>query len=230
MLVSDLITDSFLDLGAIQVNETISTAMQTDGFNQLNLLLSYLSAEGLTVPNQVQQIFQLQTGVTGYTLGASGTFTTAGGLRAVKLTAWRAFYASVLSGGGRVLSMAEFGEKAVQLRGETTPIPGVVGADTSYPNINVRVFPPPSATPGQIEFSYWTPLLPFVTVGDTVNLPDGFPEMLHWNLAKRLYTRYPSPSRLQTINDEAQSSKQALIEQNAMSAPQPTPSDPQGQS
>lgn len=229
MLVSDLITGAFLDLNVITVLETLSTAMQTDAFNRLNLIVDSLSAEGLVVPNQAMQTFLLQQGVTAYTLGSGGSFPTTGNLRAVKVTAWRAFFAAILSSGGRVLSMAEFGEQAKQSLGEQTPIPGIVGADTAFPLINVRVFPPPSSSPGQIELAYWTPLAQFATVGDTLSLAQGFPLMLRALLAADLWTLYPKPSLLQKITDNAKNAKAALIEQNAMTAPQPTPAAPQGQ-
>jgi hypothetical protein len=230
MLVSDIITGAFLDVGVITVNETITSAMQSDSFTRLNLLLDSLSAEGLVVPNQVMQPFALVANTDIYTLGSGGTFATTGGLRAMKVTAWRAWYVSVLRSGGRALSMAEFGEQAKQILGEQTPIPRIVGADTGYPNINVRVFPPPSATPGNLELSYWTPFVNFATVGDTVTMPPGFPRMLRCLLAADLYPQYPRPSNMKLVYDNAKDAKAALMEQNAMAAPQPTPAAPQGQS
>jgi hypothetical protein len=229
MLVSDLITGAFEDIGVITVNETVSPAMQTDAFSRLNLILDSLSAEGLVVPNQVMQPFSLQANVTAYTLGNGGSFPTTGGLRAVKITAWRAYLGTILQSGGRALSMAEFGEAAKQLMGETTPIPGIVGADTSFPLINVRVFPPPSSPPGTIELSFWTPLLQFASVGDTINLAQGLPLILRTLLAADLYQLYPRPNLLEKIIDAAKNAKAAVIEQNAMTSPEPTPAAPQGQ-
>jgi len=193
----------------------------------LNQRLGSLSAEGLTVPNQQMQTFSLFQGQTNYTLGVGGSFGT--GARAMKVTAWKASYAGVLTSGGRALSMAEFGELAKQHNGETTPIPTIVGADTSYPLINVRVFPPVSATPGVIELAFWTPLTPFGSVTDTVSLPPGWDEVLHTDLAQALYSKYPKPSLRDVIWDAAKAAKQALLAQNAMSNPQPQPAAPQGQ-
>lgn len=229
MLVSDLITDAFLDLGVISVNETITTSMQTDGFNQSNLLLDSLSAEGLVVPNQIEQTFNLQAAVVGYTLGSGGTFPTTGNLRAMKVTSWRSYFGTLLQSGGRVFSLPEFAEACQLANGELAAIPRIVGADTAYPLINVRVSPPPSQNPGVIELGYWTPFTNFVTVGDAVTLPQGLARLLHWLLAKELYTRYPSPQRWPMIQAGAQEAKAALIELNAMTAPQPQPAAPQGQ-
>jgi hypothetical protein len=229
MLASDIINQAFVDLTVITVNETISTAMQTDAFMRLNELLDSLSAEGLTVPNQLLQAFNLVANTQGYTLGSGGTFATTGALRAMKVTAWRAYYQTLLQSGGRVLSLAEFGEQAKQLMGEQTPIPSIVGADTAYPLINVRVFPPPGFIVGVLELAYTTPLTQFVTVGDTVSLPQGWNDILHFCLAQRLYPQYPKPSQRDTIWDMAQRSKAALSVENAMTAPQPQAAAPQGQ-
>jgi hypothetical protein len=229
MLVSDLITAAFEDVGLIQVGETITAAIQTDAFNRLNPLLDQLSAEGLTVPYQVAQTFNLQPATVAYTLGASGTFQTSGSLRALKVTSWRAFFQGVLHSGGRVLSLAEFGEQAKQILGEQSAIPGIVGADTAYPNLNVRVFPPPSSPAGSLELVYLTPLLNFFAAGDTINLPHGWILLLRSYLARDLFPQYGRPSTKDVIWDNAARARMAVMTENAMSAPQPQPAAPQGQ-
>lgn len=104
--VGDLVTQAFLDLTVIQTgNENLTVAMQTDAFLRLNQLIDRASAKGVIIPNQVSQTFQLLSGVTAYTLGSGGTFATTGGLRALKITAWRAVVAGMAKG-GRVLSLA----------------------------------------------------------------------------------------------------------------------------
>ena len=234
-LVSDIINEAFLDLGVITVNETISSAMQTDAFMRLNQLLDSLNAEGLLVPQQVSQTFPtgsgtgLVAGTTAYTLGSGGTLPTTGSLRAMKVTAWRAFYGGVLHNGGRVLSLAEFGEQSKQDLGQVTAIPLIVGADTAFPLINVRVFPPPSSTPGSLELDYYTPIVQFAAVGTSITLPQGWEDMLHWNLARRLYAQYQRPSNREMIWDMADRTKIALLTEQAMSAPQPQAAAPQGQ-
>lgn len=226
-LVSDVINRAFEDLGVVTVNETITTAMQTDAFNRLNELVDQSSADGLTIPNQMAQAFALLTATTAYTFGPGGNFSTSA--RAMKVTGWRAYYNNILHGGGRCLSLAEFGEQAKQTAGEQTVIPLIVGADTAYPLINVRVFPPPNSTPGTLELDYWTPLTDFATVGDTITLPPGWLKYLRALLANDLYDSYPKPSILQKIQNDLAMAKAALVDQNAMTAPQPQPAAPQGQ-
>jgi hypothetical protein len=230
MLVSDLITAAFEDVGLIAVGETIPTAIQTDAFSRLNQIIDLVSADGLTNPNQVTQTFNLSAGVTAYTLGSGGTLATFGGLRALKVTAWRAFYQGILHTGGRVLSLAEFGQQAKQILGEQSAVPGIVGADVAFPLINVRVFPPPSFTPGQLELAYLTPIPNFATVGDTVtSMAHGLVKFLRALLAQDLFPQYGRPAMKDVVWDNVREAKQSLIVENAMSAPQPQPNAPQGQ-
>jgi hypothetical protein len=227
-LVSDILTEAFLDLAVIAPGETISTAMQTDAFLRLNQLLGSLSTEGATVFNQVEQTFNLVAGSVNYTLGSGGTFSTTGGLRAQKVTAWRANASGVLSSGGPALSMAEFGAIARQERGRLTAIPEAVGADTNYPLINIAVYPPPSSSPGTLTLHYWTPIPAFATVGDTVSLPPGYEDMLHFNLAVRLAPQYARATGItQELAANAQNSKASIIQQNTMMSMQPQQAAPQ---
>ena len=229
VLVSDVINLAYLELSVISPQETISTAMQTDAFARLLSLLGSLNAEGLTIPQQVSQAWQLTAATSAYTLGSGGTLATTGTLRAQKVTAWRAYYSTVLSSGGRVLSLTEFGERARQLIGENSSIPSIVGADTAYPLINVRVFPPPSGTPGYLELDYWTPILDFASVETAITLPPGWVRILTFLLAQDLFGTYGRPSLAQYIAGMAKDAKAALIVQNSMGAPEPVPSAPQGQ-
>jgi hypothetical protein len=227
--VLDIINGAFIDLSVITVNETLTNSQTADSLARLIQIQDALSAEGLAVPNQQMQSFLLTPNITAYTLGAGGSFGTSGGLRAMKVTAWRAFYGGVLQNGGRPLSMAEFGEQSRLSLGQTSAIPEHVGADTSYPLINIRVSPPPSATPGQLELAYWTPLANFVTINDILTLPQGFQRMLRCLLAADLFPQYGRPSLMQLIYKNAADAKAALITENTMAAPQPVPAAPQGQ-
>ena len=221
MTGNDVIDQSFVDLGVIQPGDSITTTLRTPAQVQLNALLSSLSTEQLTAFQQVMQVFNLVAGQTAYTLGSGGSFATTGGLRAMRVTAWRAAYANLLSSGGRVLSMDEFGAAAQQAQpaGETAPIPKIVGADTSYPLINVRVLPPPGSFPGTLELAYYTPLTQITDFTVALTLPDGWLQMLHWNLAEQLYSQYARPGQtIDVIAAEAQKSKAALVAQNSMSA------------
>jgi len=223
MIWNDIIDLAFLDLGVTQPGEVITTSMRTDAQTRFNVLLSSLSTEGLTAFNQVFQSFALSANTTSYTLGVGGSFSTA--VRAMKVTAWRAFYGGVLSSGGPVLSLAEFGAAAAQAQptGETAPIPKIVGADTAYPFINVRLLPPPSFTPGNIELAYWTPITQIADFTQVVSgLPDGWTQMLHFQLAVVLAPQYARDGGISPeLAANAQNAKASLVQQNVMGAQAP---------
>jgi hypothetical protein len=215
MLVSDLITQAFVNLAVIQPGMGITNAMQTDGFTRINQVLGNLSTEELTDPNQVLQTFPLAPNLAAYTLGNGGSWPTTGGKRASKVTSWRASYGSILSTGGRVLSLEELA--AIPQIGETSVIPRALGADTSFPLINIRVLPVPSVVVGQVELAYYTPLTAFAAVGDAISLPPGWEQYLPWELALQLFSQYARPGQsFEAIAGMAQRSKASIVTQNTM--------------
>ena len=246
-LVSDLIDEAFIDLGMTQPGVTVSSATQSNAFRMLNQMLLNWSTEGLTVFAKVLQTFSLVAGTSAYTLGSGGTFATTGSLRAQKVTAWLATSGDMREGGAP-MSMEEFAAACVAaqaslaalymeaaMEGVVTtvpaplvaPIPLLVGADTNFPLINVRVYPQPSAAPGSLELAYWVPIVAFAAVSDGLtSLPPGYEAAIHFNLAVALEPQYrregrdgPDP----ILASNAQNTKASIVEQNRMiSAPMAT--------
>lgn len=211
-----IINQAFQDLKVLAPGGSVSPGVLADAFVYLNQLMSSLSIEGPMAFNQVKQTFNLSQGTVAYTLGSGGSFGTTGGKRAVKVTSWRGLYGGVLSSGGAPLSIEDFSAQAKQLLGESTPIPSLVGADTAYPLINVRVHPPPGANPGNIELGYWTPITQFATVTDVLAFEDGFEEMLHFNLAVILYPQYGRQGGIDPVlAANAQNSKARIVAMNS---------------
>lgn len=239
-LVSDLIDEAFIDLGMTQPGVSVSSATQTNAFRMLNQMLLNWSAEGDTVFGKVMQTFTLVAGTSAYTLGNGGTFATTGNLRAQKVTAWLGT-AGNMREGGDALAMDEFAAACVAAQASlaalyaeaategvvttvpsplVAPIPLVVGCDTAYPLINVRVFPQPSSSPGNLELAYWVPIVAFATVSDGLTgLPPGFEAAIHFNLAVELYPQYPRAGGMsEVLLSRAQNSKAALVAQNRVIA------------
>ncbi len=237
-LVSDLIDEAFIDLGMTQPGVSVSSATQLNAFRMLNQMLLNWSAEGLTVFGKVLQTFALSAGTSAYTLGSGGSFATTGSLRAQKVIAWLATSGDMREGGAP-LSMEEFGAACVAAQASlaalyaeaategvvttvpsplVAPVPLLVGCDTAFPLINVRVFPQPSSSPGNLELAYWVPIVAFATVGDGLTgLPPGYEAAIHYNLAVQLapqYSRTGGPDQILAAN--AQNSKAAIVEQNRM--------------
>ena len=99
-LVSDIINQAFLNLEAIAVGESITSAEQTDAFLRLNQLIASLSTEGATVYTETLKTFSSSAGVDHYTLGAGGTWDST--VRAQKVVAWKATSGLFVSGGAPV--------------------------------------------------------------------------------------------------------------------------------
>lgn len=215
MTWDDIVDQAFVDLQVTQVGESITSAMRTDAQTRLNALLGSLSTEGLMAFNQVAGNWPLTSGISAYTLGVGGTLNTSA--RAMKATAWRAYYSNLMSRGGPVLPLDQFGAQIQQNSGEQASVPRIVGADTAYPLINVRVSPPPSSTPGYIEITYWTPITQITSFSATVSMPDGWTHMLHYNLAVALAPQYARQGGITPeLAANAQNSKASLVAQNTM--------------
>jgi hypothetical protein len=214
MLVSDLITEVFLTLNEFTVGRTISVPEQTDAFMRLNQLLDEWSTEQLLVPSPVHQSFTLVAGTTIYTLGVAGTLVTAakpirvtgaasmvGNFRAaVKVVSWDAFDAEIED---RLATLSQLAK--------------VLAADGASPNINLQVFPVPAPSPGTLWLDYWAALAQFATVGDTLAMPVGFQNALHYGLALKLHPLYarPGATSIDYIAAQASASKAKLSELNA---------------
>lgn len=214
-LVSDIINQSFLDLGAIAPGEDITSAEQSDSFIRLNQMLATWSIEKLSVYTVEHQSFSLTAGTDLYTLGAAGSLATTGAVVPVRVTS-----AASISGAFRspvqVLSFEAFALRASNDLGSTSILAKLLAADNAWPAINVRVFPIPAAGPGTLELDYWTALTQFANVGVTVALPPGFEAALHWNLAVELWPQYARPGNsIDVIAANAQKAKAAIAAVNA---------------
>jgi hypothetical protein len=248
MTVQRLITLAFFDLGAIQSGETPNTDELNDSLDVLNGMLGAFSNEQLTVFNRVVQSFP-GAGLSSFTLGTGGIWNT-GSARAQKIVGWRATNGAYNSGGAP-LSLADFDAAAqdasVRFAGVQAQIsallapffqsptlalssaqaPLLLGADSAWPLINVRVFPATTAT---IELAYWTPITAFVALTDVISLPPGFEELLRTNLAVRLSPQYGRSGGIDPVlAANAQNAKAAIQALNTPSAAAPAAADSQPQ-
>lgn len=207
-----VILEALCDLGVIRPGETPSATVLTDCLTRLNQRIEAHSIEQLMAQTQLHATFSLQSGLSRYTFGVGGTFSTAS--RPEKVTGWRANNGSFQSGGA-ILTFEELQTASRDALGSTTSLPQAVGADTSFPLINVAVFPVPGASPATLELSYWIALQSFTSLLDAHTLPDGWSDFLHFDLAVALLPRYGrkefDPT---TLAANAQTSKGKLADLN----------------
>jgi hypothetical protein len=185
--VSDIIFEAFLDLGLVAAGQAVTTEEQTDAFLRLNQMLRSWSNEHVSIFTESHTPYPLVAGTSAYTLGVGGSFVTAA--RPVKI-----FGCSATSGGFRVpvkvMGFEEFHSSVDDGRGIVAILPQAMARDNSFPLVNLKFFPTPAPAPGTVEIDYWTELTQFASPADTVNLPPGFEDALHYNLATRLYPQY----------------------------------------
>jgi hypothetical protein len=232
-LVSDIITEAFIDLAEITVGRLISVPEQTDAFLRLNQMLLQWSLEQLMVYTVEHDSLSLTAGTASYTVGTGGSL--ASTANPVRITGASSVAGNFLQA-MRLMSFAEFTAELKDDLGAATVLATALAADNAWPSINIRVYPMPAPNPGTLLLDYWTALTAFTAVTETVNLPPGFEDALHFNLALRLYPEYVNGGTppLAVVEGNARSSKMAIVALNAqinaqrvdsMAAPQRAPQE-----
>jgi hypothetical protein len=227
-LVSDIIFEAFLDLGAVAPGETNTALELADAFLRLNQLVASWSTEELTMPNKTHTSFALTAGVDAYTLGVGGTLVTAA--QPIRVT-------GALSRSGnfrssmQVMSFEKFHATVDDPMAASTVLAKVLAADGSNPLINILVYPVPATGPGTLYLDYWMAMAQFATTASVVALPAGWERALHFNLAVELAPQYARQTGIDpTLVGNAQSSKASLVKLNAdiLGAEQQAPPQQQG--
>jgi hypothetical protein len=228
-LVSDLLNQAFLDLGAIAPGDSNTTLELSDAFLRLNQLIKSWSTEQLTVPSMTHQSFAVTAGTDAYTLGPAGTLVTA--LRVLRVTG-----ASSRQGNFRsamhVMSFEQFAATIEDPMSSATVLAKVLAADGAFPLINLRVYPMPATGPGALWLDFWSAIPAFVAQTDAITLPEGWERALHLNLAVDLYPQYGRTGGIDpSLLGLAQASKASLVKLNAdiLGAPQAPPQGGGGQ-
>lgn len=185
---ADVINEALADIGALQAGQTISPSAQNDAFLRLGQMIDSFSADPLLALFEAQHgSFVLTTGAFNYSLGPSGGFvTTASPVRVTGGSALSGLFRAPM----RLVSFDQFSKEAANPRGVQATLPYLLAADTSFPNINLKVHEPPITNGVSIELHYWISLTQPTLVTGLVSLPFGFQRALVKNLAVSLYPQY----------------------------------------
>ncbi len=182
-----IINEALADLGVIRPGEVVSALVQADCLLRLNQRMSAHSIEQLLVQTQVHSVYAMGANTTRYTFGKGGQFPTTS--RPEKLISWVA-YSGNFRTGGMVVTFPELQAASRDALGTVSNLPSVVGADTTFPLMNVGVFPAPSGV-GTLELTYWMAVQQFADLNITsYDFPDGWDDFLHFDLAMALLPRY----------------------------------------
>ncbi len=209
-----IIVPAFQDLGVIEVGATISATVRDAAFELLKRGQDGLSAEQAISQACYHQLFLLTPGVYAYTLGTTGSLVATA--RPVRATGWTSSYLTFRNG-GQMQSIEAMHEKVKDGIGTSSYVVSEVGADQNFPNINLRVWPPPSVA-SVFEVDYYSFIAPFAAVTDvTTGLPDGYVDMYRTMLAQMLYGQYARVAKqsLEWIAGQHQSAKSKVATKNA---------------
>ncbi len=220
VIVSDIIQQSFVDLGVVQPGELISSAMQSAALLIALQMQASWVAEDLMNFNAVELGYTLVANVDSYTLGIGGTFDTFA-QNITRVTSWNARSGNFKSS-GRILSFDEFAAAAQNSTAKVSVLPEIVAADSRYPLIDIRVHPFPvgvyvGGQMASLNLKGWYQTPAFAALTDSVDsLPPGYQAALHFNLAIALSPQY---ARVGGVTPElaanAQTSKGIIVAKNA---------------
>lgn len=204
-LVSDIINDSLMYIGAYGPGETVSTDDQTFALRCVNRLLDSWSAQKLS-PIGVKNASYTFSGAHSYTFGP--TLTWAATTRPIKVKAASSITASGIETPAQIVTAEEW----VQIRDKvrTGLFVKQLLYDGGYPTGNIYVTPAPAA--GSCSLWTYEAITDFATLGTTVGLPPGYETALVKAFAMEMCIPFgrPIPDALPQLAQAAMMAIQTL--------------------
>jgi hypothetical protein len=201
--VSQLIHGSFRLIGAIAAGETLESNELDDAFISLNQMLMSWNTEGASLVARKRIWTPITAGNTYYTLSE----------RPVKIDAASTSISSVDSNlelvdaaGYEAIPVPEKGLQSIFLK--------KLYCDYGFPVSNVYLWPTPRYG-GTLELWMYATMTQFLTVNDTINLPEGYEAALRYNFAVALLPEYPRSQVDPTLPVQAQNYKASIVQLNA---------------
>ena len=173
-----LIYDAYRALGVLRPGQLTSPEGMDDALGVLNDLVDSWNTESLMIPSLRRDVYELTAGVPSYTLGPGGTL---GGERPQRVSS------AALVSCGCGCGCASGGCTELRLQSSWQDCSSTCGIyiDTSYPNVNIRIQPPP--TDGQaLALQSWNTLATFADLNTPYGFPPGYALALRWGLAQQL--------------------------------------------
>ncbi len=177
-----IITKAMQKAGILTKSEVPASDEASDGLDSLNDLLGSFSNDSMLITSRVTELFNLNSGVGSYTIGAGQDFST---IRPIKI-----IEAHINSGIISYESMYLCPDEIYQGLDLKTlqSIPDTLNYTNAYPYGTINLYPYPS-TGYVLSITSEKELTQF-TLNQTVNLPAGWNRMLIYNLAVELAPEY----------------------------------------
>jgi len=186
----ELICGALRLIGQLAEGETPSDDTANDALVAMNQMLDSWSTERLMIYNTMDQIFTWPAGVQSRTLGPSGDFV---GLRPVTLDDSTYFKVGTLSYPITFINQLQY--DGIALKSNTSTYPQVMFINMDYPNIQMYLYPIPTATL-EMHFISVDPLTGPATLATTLAFPPGYLRAFRYNLACELAPEFgvePAP-------------------------------------
>jgi hypothetical protein len=184
----DIVSGALTKIGELGQGQTASPEDGALGLRLLNLILSLLSTQRLTIPTVATKTYLLTANLADYTIGPTGAIFTD-----VRPTFVESAQVNPFGGTWLPLSILSKPQwDAIQTKNATADKPNDIWPEYTYPNLAFHVNPIQTAGMN-IRLGCWIPLTAFVTLFDTVSFPTGYEKLLQDLLAVDIAPYYDQP-------------------------------------
>jgi hypothetical protein len=194
-----IISSAFLANGIFALADTIAgTTDETYAFGILNLMMSSFKLQPLTSPTNTRETFALTVGKGGpnnpYTIGPNGDFNTTRPASVSEITGWGLTLPGTNATQVEIprAMLTDDAWQAIQIKG----LPNGLFTDAYYnPTFagglgTINLWPVPNTTVNGLVLYRNLPIASFPSVAAVIDLPEGYEEMLGYQLSRRLLTPY----------------------------------------
>lgn len=203
---ADVINSALRIIGVLGEAETADGTQATDALTTFNELLESWSIERLSVFCTRDQQFTWTAGNRIRTLGPSGNFV---GVRPVQLDDATYYTYGGISYPLLLVNEAQY--NSIALKTSTSNMPMVLWANNEMPDIEMAIYPVPTADV-EMHFISVLELTQPATLATTLSLPPGYLRALKFNLAIELAQEYGRALQVSTIRiaDKAKRNLKAI--------------------
>ena len=201
----DIITGALAQIQVYALGEQVTNADIATGFDVVNAMLDSWSNENLTCYAISEQTFNLQVGVSAYTIGSGGTVNLTRPLK-------------IKNGPGCAYLLDQNGDKypinvvtqdqwnLITQPNTDSDLPSTLFYDPQYPLGIINVYPAPYST-FPIYFDSYLQLTEFSSLSAVLSLPPGYKKAIQDNLAIELAPYFPSAKLTPALAKAASASK-----------------------
>ena len=188
----ELITRSLKLVTVLADGETASASIMSDSLTILNDMLGLWNVDKLLIYQIQTTTHTLVSGTSSYTVGSGADINIT---RPVRIEQAFVRDSSNYDYQLEVINQEQYNR--IRLK-DTESIPQQLFYDSGFANGIIRLFPTPS-TADTLHFTSWKPFIAFATLTTNIDLPQGYNQLMVYNLAVLLGTEFGAPLRPEVI-------------------------------